>query len=239
MRLKPATLAGARTTAVRWTRSHGYEHAYRDGADQGRQDREAKLPYSWRDNDYWGARGYERAFGDQNEYMEGYREGYQAGYDDGYYGLQGQYGQIYGRPQSSGRVPTADPVRRSLITARPTWRSTPAIAKGSRSVSRIASRNTRSNYRNNSIYKNGDLGYRSTYGDRNSTGRNSVTASTAAMKTDTGVCKMTPRRLTPTGSRIAAAVILRRTRAGDTPSKRATARSPCLPTVSGRRPASA
>src|SRR5580765_8295891 len=53
-------------------REHGYEHAYRDGADQGRQDREKKMPYSWRDNDYWGGRGYERAFGDRNEYMDGY-----------------------------------------------------------------------------------------------------------------------------------------------------------------------
>jgi hypothetical protein len=148
-------------------RQHGYEHAYRDGADQGRQDREAKRPYSWRNNDYWGARGYERAFGDRNEYMEGYREGYQAGYDDGYYGLQGQYGQIYGRPQSNGRVPTPDP-----YANRPYSSTDMAFDAGYREGVTLGqqdrSRNTRSNYRDSSTYRNGDLGYRSTYGDRNS-----------------------------------------------------------------------
>jgi hypothetical protein len=148
-------------------RQHGYEHAYRDGADQGRQDREAKRPYSWRNNDYWGARGYERAFGDQNEYMEGYREGYQAGYDDGYYGLQGQYGQIYGRSQSGGRVPTPDP-----YANRPYSSTDMAFDAGYREGVTLGqqdrSRNTRSNYRNSSTYKKGDLGYRSNYGDKNS-----------------------------------------------------------------------
>src|SRR4051812_14755760 len=148
-------------------RQHGYEHAYRDGADQGRQDREARRPYSWRDNDYWGARGYERAFGDRNEYMEGYREGYQAGYDDGYYGLQGQYGEIYGRPQSRGRVPTPDP-----YASRPYSSTDMAFDAGYRQGVTLGqqdrSRNTRSNYRNGSAYRNGDLGYRPTYGDRNS-----------------------------------------------------------------------
>src|SRR3954463_11549896 len=148
-------------------RQHGYEHAYRDGADQGRQDREARRPYSWRDNDYWGARGYERAFGDRNEYMEGYREGYQAGYDDGYYGQQGQYGEIYGRPQSGGRVPTPDP-----YADRPYSSTDMAFDAGYREGVTLAqqdrSRNTRSNYRNSSTYKHGDLGYRSNYGDKNS-----------------------------------------------------------------------
>jgi len=148
-------------------RQHGYEHAYRDGADQGRQDREARRPYSWRNNDYWGARSYERAFGDRNEYMEGYREGYQAGYDDGYYGLQGQYGQIYGRPQSGGRVPTPDP-----YANRPYSSTDMAFDAGYREGVTLGQqdrlRNTRSNYRNSSSYRNGDLGYRSTYGDRDS-----------------------------------------------------------------------
>src|ERR1700712_1219596 len=58
-------------------RQHGYEHAYRDGADRARQDRERRASYSLKDNDYQsGARTYERAFGDRTEYMQGYREGY-------------------------------------------------------------------------------------------------------------------------------------------------------------------
>src|ERR1700704_5178997 len=33
-------------------RQHGYEHGYRDGADRGRQDRDRRLAYSLRPNDY-------------------------------------------------------------------------------------------------------------------------------------------------------------------------------------------
>ena len=139
---------------------HGYEHAYRDGADQGRQDRERKTAYSWRNNDYWGTRGYERAFGDRNEYMEGYRAGYQAGYDDGYYGLSGQYGQLYGRPQAGRRLPPAnDPYANRQFGA-----SDMAFDAGYREGVTLGQqdrgRNARSNFRGNNIYKNGDLGYR-------------------------------------------------------------------------------
>jgi hypothetical protein len=145
---------------------HGYEHAYRDGADQGRQDRERRMPYSWRNNDYWGVRGYERAFGDRNEYMEGYREGYQAGYDDGYYGLKGQYGQLYGRPQAGRPVPRAnDPYADRQFGA-----SDMAFDAGYREGVTLGQqdrgRNARSNFRGNNIYKNGDLGYRASFGDR-------------------------------------------------------------------------
>jgi hypothetical protein len=147
-------------------RQHGYEHAYRDGGDQGRQDRLAKKPYSWKNNDYWGARTYERAFGDRNEYMDGYREGYQAGYDDGYYGLQGQYGGIYGRPQAGARVPAAnDPYADRQFGA-----TDMAFDAGYREGVTLGQqdhgRNTRSDYRTNSVYKNGDLGYRASYGNR-------------------------------------------------------------------------
>ncbi len=92
-------------------RQHGYEHAYRDGADRGRQDRERRAAYSLKDNDYQiGARTYERAFGDRNQYMDGYREGYKAGYDDGFAGRDGQYSQLYARPQAGVRVsPRDDP----------------------------------------------------------------------------------------------------------------------------------
>jgi len=147
-------------------RQHGYEHAYRDGADQGRQDRERKMPYSWRDNDYWGARGYEQAFGDRNEYMDGYRQGYQAGYDDAYYALAGQYGQIYGRPQAGRRVPSGtDPYADRQFGA-----TDMAFDAGYREGVTLGQqdrgRNARSNYRGNNVYKNGDLGYRASYGSR-------------------------------------------------------------------------
>ena len=91
-------------------RQHGYEHAYRDGADRGRQDREARRGYTLRDNDYLsGARTYEYAFGNRTQYMQGYREGYKAGYDDVFNGRPGQYTQLYGRPADANRAPARDP----------------------------------------------------------------------------------------------------------------------------------
>ena len=148
-------------------RQHGFEHAYRDGADRGRQDRERRAAYSLQDNDYQiGARTYERAFGDRNQYMDGYREGYKAGYDDGFAGRDGQYRQLYARPQAGVRVsPRDDP-----YADRPYSSTDMAFDAGYREGITIGQqdrgRNARSNYRNSSTYKNADLGYRSTYGDK-------------------------------------------------------------------------
>jgi hypothetical protein len=148
-------------------RQHGYEHAYRDGADRGRQDRERRAAYSLQDNDYQiGARTYERAFGDRNQYMAGYREGYKAGYDDGFAGRDGQYSQLYARPQAGVRVsPRDDP-----YADRPYSSTDMAFDAGYREGITIGQqdrgRNARSNYRNSSAYKNADVGYRSTYGDK-------------------------------------------------------------------------
>ncbi len=148
-------------------RQHGYEHAYRDGADRGRQDRERRAAYSLKDNDYQiGARTYERAFGDRNQYMDGYREGYKAGYDDGFAGRDGQYSQLYARPQAGVRVsPRDDP-----YADRPYSSTDMAFDAGYREGITLGQqdrgRNSRSNYRNSSAYKNADLGYRSTYGDK-------------------------------------------------------------------------
>jgi len=148
-------------------RQHGYEHAYRDGADRGRQDRERRAAYSLQDNDYQiGARTYERAFGDRNQYMDGYREGYKAGYDDGFAGRDGQYSQLYARPQAGVRVsPREDP-----YADRPYSSTDMAFDAGYREGITIGQqdrgRNARSNYRNSPAYKNADLGYRSTYGDK-------------------------------------------------------------------------
>ena len=61
-------------------RQHGYEHAYRDGADQGRQTatrEDGRIPGGITTT---GARAATNGtFGDRNEHMEGYRAGYQAG----------------------------------------------------------------------------------------------------------------------------------------------------------------
>lgn len=150
-------------------RQHGYEHAYRDGADRGRQDRERKNAYSLRDNDYLsGARAYETAFGDKGQYMQGYREGYKAGYDDGFNGSAGQYGQLYGRPPVSNRAPAP---RTDVYAASPYSATDMAFDAGYREGVTLGqqdqTRSARSDFRNNASYRNGDLGYRTSYGDRN------------------------------------------------------------------------
>jgi hypothetical protein len=149
-------------------RQHGYEHAYRDGADRARQDRERRASYSLKENDYQsGARGYERAFGDKAEYMQGYREGYKRGYDDVFNGRAGQYSQLYGRPQSGGRMTSRDD---DVYAQRPYSATDMAFDTGYRDGLTIGQqdrgRRGRSNYRENDSYRNADLGYRSSYGDR-------------------------------------------------------------------------
>jgi hypothetical protein len=77
---------------------HGYEHAYREGADRGRLDRENGSKYRLNSKQFRDtANGYEGFMGDRGDYQAGYREGYKAGYDSGYSGRGAQYGEIYGR----------------------------------------------------------------------------------------------------------------------------------------------
>jgi hypothetical protein len=148
-------------------RQHGYEHAYRDGADQGRQDRENRQPHNIRNTDYWASRSYEPAFGDRNQYMAGYREGYQAGYEDGYNGRDGQYGQLYGRPQAAPAVTPRDDPYASRQYSGTDMAFDAGYREGVTLGQQDRGRNTRSNYQNSSAYRSGDLGYRSSYGDRN------------------------------------------------------------------------
>jgi hypothetical protein len=86
---------GVQSGASLDSRRHGYEHAYRDGADRGRFDREHGIPYNlnakvYRDS----ARGYDRVMGDKGQYQQGYRDGYKAGYDRAYRGVADQYGRV-------------------------------------------------------------------------------------------------------------------------------------------------
>jgi hypothetical protein len=160
-------------------RQHGYEHAYRDGADQGRQDRETGTGRNFNDNDYLsGAREYQPAFGNKVQYMSGYRDGYKAGYDDGYNDRGGRYGQLYGRPDANARVPAAradvSPTGSSGSRAggsRAGGSADTAFDTGYRdgitSGQQDQGRNERSNFRGTDAYQKGDLGYRASYGDRN------------------------------------------------------------------------
>ena len=147
---------------------HGYEHAYRDGADQGRQDRERRMSYNLRDSAYLGQRGYEKAFGDRNQYLDGYRQGYQAGYDEAFYGVSGQYGQLYGRPQAGGRVPAGNDPYADRQHSSTDMAFDAGYREGITLGQQDRGRNSRSNYQSSATYRSGDMGYRSSYGDRES-----------------------------------------------------------------------
>ena len=83
-------------------RQHGYEHAYRDGADRGRFDREHGVRYNLNARFYSdSSRGYKTYMGNKGQYQQGYREGYKAGYDSAYRGTADRYGQIYGRTEEN------------------------------------------------------------------------------------------------------------------------------------------
>jgi hypothetical protein len=85
-------------------RQHGYEHAYRDGADRGRFDREHGVRYNLNARVYNDTtRGYEPFMGNRGQYQQGYREGYTAGYDSAYRGSASRYGygDIYGRTEEN------------------------------------------------------------------------------------------------------------------------------------------
>jgi hypothetical protein len=75
-------------------RRHGYEHAYRDGADRGRFDLQHGIRYNLNARVYNDdSRGYQTFMGNKKQYQQGYREGYKAGYDSAYRGGTQRYGQ--------------------------------------------------------------------------------------------------------------------------------------------------
>jgi hypothetical protein len=150
-------------------RQHGYEHAYRDGADRGRQDRDNGMAYNLKPNDYRsGAREYEVAFGNRTQYMTGYREGYKAGYDVGFSNRRGRYGELYGR-----RTDDSQGQDRADVYATRSWGSNHmafdvGYREGITSGQMDQSRNVRSNYRATPAYQSADRGYRASAGDRDS-----------------------------------------------------------------------
>jgi hypothetical protein len=147
-------------------RQHGYEHAYRDGADRGRFDREHGVRYNlnariYNDN----ARGYEPFMGNKRQYQQGYREGYKAGYDSAYRGGASQHGQIYGRTEENREQwrHQADPY------ASRRWGANDVAfdigyRDGVTSGEYDLGRNVRSDFENTDAYRNGNHGYADGYG---------------------------------------------------------------------------
>ena len=80
-------------------RRHGYEHAFRDGADRGRFDLERGFRYNLNARVYYSARGYQPFMGNKDQYQQGYREGYKAGYDSAY---RGGFDRLHARAGMTG-----------------------------------------------------------------------------------------------------------------------------------------
>ena len=147
-------------------RQHGYEHAYRDGADRGRFDREHGVRYNLNARVYNdSARGYEPFMGNKGQYQQGYREGYTAGYDSAYRGVAGDYGKIYGRTEEDRNQwqHPDDP-----YAARRWGANDMAFDVGYRdgvtSGQYDRGRDARPDFENTDGYRNGNHGYGTSYG---------------------------------------------------------------------------
>jgi hypothetical protein len=148
-------------------RQHGYEHAYRDGADRGRFDREHGVRYSLNAGFYNDpARGYEPFMGNKSQYQQGYREGYQAGYDSAYRGVATQYGQIYGRTEENRNQwqHATDPYA-SRRWGGPDVAFDIGYRDGVTAGQYDRGRNARADYENTDAYQNGNHGYGDSYGE--------------------------------------------------------------------------
>jgi hypothetical protein len=149
-------------------RRHGYEHAYRDGADRGRFDLEHGIRYNLNVKIYNDtARGYQPFMGNKKQYQQGYREGYKAGYDSAYHGGPQQYGQIYGRTEENGTQThhATDP-----YASRRWGGMDMAFDVGYRDGVTAGQydrrRDVRSNYETSDAYRNANHGYGNGYGQR-------------------------------------------------------------------------
>ena len=148
-------------------RQHGYEHAYRDGADRGRFDREHGIRYNLNAKVYNDSgRGYAPFMGNKGQYQQGYREGYQAGYDSAYRGVADQYGQIYGRTEENRNQwqHPSDP-----YAARGWGAQDMAFDIGYRdgvtSGQYDRSRSVRADFESTDAYRNANHGYGNRYGE--------------------------------------------------------------------------
>jgi hypothetical protein len=98
--------------------------------------------------------------------MQGAREGYKAGYDDGYNDRAGRYGQIYGRPTDGASSPTRNGAGAARSTGSADMSFDVGYRDGITAGQADHGRNVRSNFRDTDAYRNADLGYQTTYGDR-------------------------------------------------------------------------
>ena len=148
-------------------RQHGYEHAYRDGADRGRFDREHGVRYNLNARFYSdSSRGYETYMGNKGQYQQGYREGYKAGYDSAYRGTADRYGQIYGRTEENRNQwqHTLDPYASRKWGAMDLAFDT-GYRDGVTAGQYDRGRNVRSDFEGTDAYRNANHGYGRSYGE--------------------------------------------------------------------------
>jgi hypothetical protein len=146
---------------------HGYEHAYREGADRGRSDRESGSKYklnSKQSRDT--ANGYESFMGDRGEYQAGYREGYKAGYDAGYSGRGAEYDDLYGRTEANRtRWDQPDDPYASRQWGASDLAYDVGYRDGITAGGYDRGQNNRSNYEQTDAYRKANHGYAHAYGD--------------------------------------------------------------------------
>ncbi len=149
-------------------RQHGYEHAYRDGADRGRFDRAHGVRYSLNSKFYNdNTRGYEPFMGNKGQYKRGYREGYKAGYDSAYRGTPEQYDTIYGRndaDRNQGQQETDPYASRRWGAADMAFDV--GYRDGVTAGEYDRGRNIRADFEDNDAYRNADHGHGQRYGDK-------------------------------------------------------------------------
>ena len=170
--LTAALLAGYSTLALAkddkyQARQHGYEHGYRDGYHQGRESRENHAKYNLESKDYKeGDRGYAKYMGDKDEYKEGYRTGYQGGFDDAFYNRPGRFAEIYGREDAREKTRERDV---TIIEVPREGYSDIAFDNGYRDGIRAGQRDLSNHAKfdpaDQPSYRDGDHGYRSSFGD--------------------------------------------------------------------------
>ena len=145
-------------------RQHGHEHGYRDGFHHGREDRDHHAKYELETKDYKeGERGYNKHLGDKDEYKQGYRSGYKDGYDDAFYNRPARFAEIYGRDDADRRERDV-----TVIEVRPEGYADLAYDNGYRDGIRSGQKDLRDHGRfdpaDQPSYRDGDHGYRSSYG---------------------------------------------------------------------------
>ncbi len=159
----------------------GYEYGFRAGAQHGRADRDSRAGHDYQDENYRRADlGYDRSMGDRNEYKRSFREGYKAGYDEAYNG-SGGFGGILGR--GNGRGVGNDRVYRDrevyqdrgiyrdgAVYGQGTGFSGPGFELGYREGSGAgredAERGKAYSLESHGSWRDGDNGYRSSYGNK-------------------------------------------------------------------------